>query len=59
VGLQSVLPTSIWIAVPVCAAVSLLVLWANRGILQADKMFPELLQNPIIRAIVLPLTRST
>ena len=59
VGVQALLPTSIWIAVPVCAVASLLVLWANRGIVQADKMFPELLQNPIIRAIVLPLTRSS
>jgi O-antigen/teichoic acid export membrane protein len=51
-GLQLFLPTSIWIALPVSAAASLLVLWGSRSILQVDTMFPELSRWPIMRTIL-------
>ncbi len=59
-GLQAtVLPVSIWIALPLGAAASLAVLSAGWHSLQIDKIFPELSKWPIVGSILRPLLRAS
>lgn len=50
-GLQMLLPPSLWLALPLAALASLLMLWSSRRVLQIDTMFPELLRWPLVRTI--------
>jgi O-antigen/teichoic acid export membrane protein len=51
-GLQSVLPASLLIAIPLSAAGSLLVLWIARDALEIDATFPELRRWPVVGAFL-------
>jgi len=51
----TVLPASIWVALPLSAATGLLVLWSHRHRLDLETMFPELTRWPIIRNFVRPV----
>lgn len=51
-GLQSVLPPSLWIALPISAVASLLVLWVSRGSLDIAAVFPEVRQWPVVGGIL-------
>jgi O-antigen/teichoic acid export membrane protein len=48
-ALQAALPASLWIALPLGAAASLLVLWISRGALQVATAFPELQRWTVLR----------
>lgn len=58
-ALPRLLPLPLWVALPVAVAVSLLVLWSNRNILQIDAMFPELRRWPIVHTIWRWLARAS
>jgi O-antigen/teichoic acid export membrane protein len=45
-ALQSILPATLWVALPVGGAASLLILWSSRGFLQVGSIFPELRRWP-------------
>jgi O-antigen/teichoic acid export membrane protein len=47
-GLQAILPTSLFVALPVVAVVSLVAVWASRRLLDVDALFPELRRLPLL-----------
>lgn len=51
-GLQSVLPASLLVALPLSAAASLLVLWIARDALEIDATFPELRRWPVVGSVL-------
>ena len=53
-GLQAALPASLWVALPLGAAASLLVLWISRGALQVATAFPELRRWAVFRFLAGP-----
>lgn len=53
-GVQSILPTSLWIALPLSGAASLLVLWIGRKGLNFATAFPELARQPLVARVMRP-----
>ncbi len=51
---QQLLPTSLPLAVLLSGAAALALLWAVRGTLQIDRMFPELARWPVLRSLAAP-----
>lgn len=51
-GMQTLLPTSLWVALPLALAVSLFVAWYGRGLLRVEVLFPEVRNWAIIRAVL-------
>lgn len=51
-GLQTIVPATLWIALPAVAVVGLGMLWISRGGLQIETMFPELARLPVVGAIL-------
>ncbi|HEX5505366.1 MAG TPA: flippase [Thermomicrobiales bacterium] len=58
VAVQALVPLNLWLALPVAAGASLLVLWSSRGALQLATTFPELDRWPLIRFVLQPLLRA-
>jgi O-antigen/teichoic acid export membrane protein len=58
-GLQAVLPPTLWIALPLGAAAGLLLVWISRRGLQVSAMFPELARLPGVGAIFQSLGRQS
>jgi O-antigen/teichoic acid export membrane protein len=53
-ALQSVLPPSLLLALALTLGAALAVVWASRGALEVDAMFPELSRWPLMRALAQP-----
>ncbi|HET8630676.1 MAG TPA: flippase [Thermomicrobiales bacterium] len=58
VGVEALWHLTFWLALPVGAAASLLVLWGSRGALDVAAIFPEIDRWPLVRLVLQPLLRA-
>ncbi len=51
-GIQVIASPPIYVSLVLAALISLIVLWANRELLEVDQMFPELMRIPGLKFLV-------